>query len=909
LAVYRFQSKVISRSKGQSAIACAAYRAGEKLHDERLGEVYDFTRKSDVAHTEILLPEHAPAWMANRQTLWNAVEGGEKRKDSQLARELQLTLPRELTTPQHIQLTREFIQNRFVAAGMVADIAIHVPKASDGELQPHAHVLLTMREIKENGFGLKVRTWNEKCELEMWRAEWCDYQNKHLALNGHDIRVDHRSLKEQGIDLIPQKKIGPTGSFHRMAAYEEHINNTRINGDRLLADPDMVLEILTRQQSTFTHRDIARVVNRYTADGEQFLAVYEKVKVSDVLVQIGKDDKGQERFTTKDMVKLESEMMTNAHSLIEKNEHAIHEVSLEKIAEKHELSNEQNTAFGYLTDKGDLKNVVGYAGTGKSRLLGAAREAWEMSGYRVLGATLSGIAAENLENSSGIESRTLASRLLAWEKGRDLLASNDILVIDEAGMLGTRQLAEVTEEANKRGAKLILVGDPQEQLQAIEAGAAFRGIVQQTSSKVELKEIWRQHEPWQKEATVLFSTRKTPEAIAKYAEHNCVHEYATQAQAKTALIEAWNDVRISQPDKTQVMLAFTRDDVQGLNESARSLRQSLGELETDHIIQTERGDKPFAEGDKIYFLKNDRELGVKNGTLGTILNIENGSLTVQISKDDKEPSKMIQFSTDRYNYFDYGYASTIHKGQGGTFDRSFVLASKYLDRHATNVGMTRHRDGVELFWSKEEFPIYDDMTKSLSRDRSKDLAHDYVGHEFEKASFAMHRGLDTLWDNFWEKYGKEWLDKIQQTIVGLVDGAKEIIEIIKEQAAKTLNTKEPQTDNKISDDAWLNKMRAIRDEAYKNNPKLEKELRSGRYGYSAIQDTEINSNLTSRSTFDKPITEEQRVHYEERYQKIMKDAEIRETKAEADRLTKQSDKSAQKEKSLQKLDKEIEIDF
>src|SRR5262249_16983567 len=151
--------------------------------------------------------------------------------------------------------------------------------------------------------------------------------------------------------------------------------------------------------------------------------------------------------------------------------------------------------------------VIGFAGTGKSRLLGAAREVWEASGYRVLGATLSGIAAENLEGSSGIASRTLASRLLAWEQGRELLTSKDILMIDEAGMIGTRQMAEILDEAGKHGAKIALVGDL-EQLQAIEAGAAFRGVIKETGY-VELTEIWRQKEAWQREATVQFATQKT----------------------------------------------------------------------------------------------------------------------------------------------------------------------------------------------------------------------------------------------------------------------------------------------------------------------------------------------------------------------------------------------------------------
>lgn len=294
MAIYRLHAKVISRSRGQSIVACASYRSGEKMHDERTGEIYDYTKKQDVAFGEIILPEGAPSWMQDREKLWNAVELSEKRKDSQLAREIQLTLPRELSLSQNIELTREFVKNRFVSDGMVADINIHIPKASDGSLQPHAHVLLTMRAITQDGFGLKVRDWNDKNELENWRAAWAEYENRHLALNGYDIRVDHRSFKEQGIDLEPQKKIGIASAFYRGDSLKEHEEIARRNGEKLLEKPEMVFAVLTNQQSTFTHQDIARIVNRHTVDADQFQLVYEKVKASSELVFLGNDDKNRE---------------------------------------------------------------------------------------------------------------------------------------------------------------------------------------------------------------------------------------------------------------------------------------------------------------------------------------------------------------------------------------------------------------------------------------------------------------------------------------------------------------------------------------------------------------------------------------------------------------------------------------
>ena len=198
---------------------------------------------------------------------------------------------------------------------MVADFNIHMDKASDGELQPHAHILLTMREVTANGFGGKVRQWNDKGNLQEWRQQWAEYTNKHLALNGHDIRIDHRTLAEQGIDLEPQKKIGTATAFHRMASYQDHMAIAGRNGEKLLKHPEIVLDVLTHQQSTFTHHDIARIVNRYTLDSDQFQMVHEQVKVSPELVHLGTDDKNRDSFTTKDMLQLESEMVANAVAL------------------------------------------------------------------------------------------------------------------------------------------------------------------------------------------------------------------------------------------------------------------------------------------------------------------------------------------------------------------------------------------------------------------------------------------------------------------------------------------------------------------------------------------------------------------------------------------------------------------
>jgi MobA/MobL family protein len=211
MAQYHFAARIIQRSKGQSAVASAAYRAGERLNDNRLGAEFDFRRHLGVVYSDIMLPPNAPDWMRDREQLWNAVEKAEKRKDSQLARSIDIALPHELSLALNIELLRGFVQEQYVDNGMITDIAIHLPGRNGDIRNVHAHIALTTREITGSGFGPKQRDWNDKQELRDWRKAWADHANRILEREGFDERIDHRSLVDQGIDREPTTHIGPAG--------------------------------------------------------------------------------------------------------------------------------------------------------------------------------------------------------------------------------------------------------------------------------------------------------------------------------------------------------------------------------------------------------------------------------------------------------------------------------------------------------------------------------------------------------------------------------------------------------------------------------------------------------------------------------------------------------------------------
>ncbi|WP_315751874.1 MULTISPECIES: Ti-type conjugative transfer relaxase TraA [unclassified Bradyrhizobium] len=748
MAIYHLHVKVIGRKAGSSAVASAAYRSGSRLRDERLDRSHDFYGKRGVVHSEVMLPENAPQAWSDRERLWNDVEAFEVRKDAQLAREVEFALPREMSEVQGIELARDFARAEFVDRGMIADLNVHWDRAEDGTPKPHAHVMLTMRAVDESGFGQKVRDWNRTEMVERWRERWAEIANERLAELDIDARIDHRSLEVQGIALEPQSQIGAPakrieergieGEGSGADRAEMHREIARSNGAQIIADPSIGLDAITRQQSTFTQRDMAKFAHRHSDGVDQFNAVMSAMRSAPNLVELGKDGRSEDRFTTREMIEAEQRLHRAAALMAERERHATRDADREAALARAEarglvLSGEQAEALAHITDGRDLGIVVGHAGTGKSAMLGVAREAWEAAGYEVRGVALSGIAAENLESGSGIVSRTIASLEHGWQQGRDLLTSRDVLVIDEAGMVGTCQLERVLSHAAEAGAKVVLVGDPQ-QLQAIEAGAAFRSIHERHGG-AEIGEVRRQRKEWQRDATRDLANRRTGNALEAYRSRGMVHEAQTREQARRDLIDRWDLDRQASPDRSRIILTHTNDEVRALNEAARGRMRVAGDLGNEVAVAVERGARNFASGDRLMFLQNERGLGVKNGTLGTIEQISAQSMTVQT--DD---GRSVRFDLKDYNRVDHGYAATIHKAQGMTVDRAHVLVTPGMDAHSSYVALSRHRDGVDLHYGHDDFVGRDRLVRTLSRDRSKDLASDYERAD-PVQSYAERRGI------------------------------------------------------------------------------------------------------------------------------------------------------------------------
>ncbi|WP_421423685.1 Ti-type conjugative transfer relaxase TraA [Agrobacterium rosae] len=785
MAIAHFSASIVSRGRGASVVLSAAYRHCAKMEYEREARTIDYTRKQGLVHEEFLLPADAPKWVramigdrsvaGASEAFWNKVEAFEKRSDAQLARDLTIALPLELTHEQNIALVRDFVEKHILAKGMVADWVYH-----DNPGNPHIHLMTTLRPLTEEGFGSKkvavngedgqpVRTQSGKILYELWagstddfnvlRDGWFERLNHHLALGGIDLKIDGRSYDKQGIDLEPTIHLGVGAKAIERKAREQGVrpelermdlNEERRseNTRRILNNPAIVLDLIMREKSVFDERDVAKVLHRYVDDPAVFQQLMLRIILNPEVLRLQRDtiefatgEKVPARYSTRGMIRLEATMVRQAIWLSNRDGHAVSEAALDATFRRHErLSGEQKTAIERIAGPARIAAVVGRAGAGKTTMMKATREVWELAGYRVVGGALAGKAAEGLEKEAGIQSRTLASWELRWNRGRDVLNEKTVFVMDEAGMVASKQMAGFVDAVVRSGAKIVLVGDP-EQLQPIEAGAAFRAIVDRIGY-AELETIYRQREDWMRKASLDLARGNVERALAAYNSNARITGERLKAEAVESLIADWN--HSYDPAKTALILAHLRRDVRMLNVMAREKLVERGIVGDGHVFKTADGIRQFDAGDQIVFLKNETSLGVKNGMIAHVTEAAPNRIVAVVGEGDQRRQVIVEQRF--YSNLDHGYATTIHKSQGATVDRVKVLASLSLDRHLTYVAMTRHREDLQLYYGTRSFAFNGGLAKVFSRKNAKETTLDYERGKLyrEALRFAESRGLNII---------------------------------------------------------------------------------------------------------------------------------------------------------------------
>ncbi len=552
--------------------------------------------------------------------------------------------------------------------------------------------------------------------------------------------------------------------FGLTAKYIESQSGHRLAG-KPVVEPFFFKDIyaaLTERVAVFRAQDLYQLIAEKlqcsclpAADIQDFS---ESLLVDDELIPIGIDEKHSQLFTTRQMLRVEQELFTIATALFARDELKLTEavvqaaITLQEKGCGYALSQEQWAALMDVCCNGDLGILQGSAGAGKSSAMAVLRHAYQSSGHRVIGATIAKRAADNLQEESGIPSFTVAKLLTDYERKRNHFPTADVLVIDEAGQVGTRQLHKLLHIATENNVKVILVGEDK-QLDAIEHGGCLRYLSRRLNcSRIET--IKRQRESWAREAVMQLRDGESEAALEAFRRRGLLNFCSDAHETKNSIVQAWNQFRLANPDKSNLLLAQKWADVSLLSDQVRRILQTegsvdLNEVEVDCIVSEHRCRYKFAAGDRIKFCKNDYRLQVSNGTFGTIKYVKtnDGRIDFGVDLDD---GRYITFNNLDYTNEDgrlpisLGYALTVYASQGTTIDGDvFVYWTNGMDRANSYVAGSRHKDNCHWFFNNKEL---DSMTtlsgesnygacerirsiaKVMSFDRRKSMAIEYINN-------------------------------------------------------------------------------------------------------------------------------------------------------------------------------------
>lgn len=786
MAISFVHVSVHSRSKGHSAVAAAAYRAGTKLYDERLGKTFDYSKRSDVQFKEILLPEGSDEKFLEREFLWNEAERAETRKNSQVSKDFVLALPKELDLIQQIELTRRFANIHFVDNGIPVDIAIH----DHGDGNPHAHILTTTRRLVRDRFHThKARDLNPVFgrgyvkEEDHWNDKWRDLQNHFFSEKGIDLSVD--------LDhIIPERHHGGHRNKANHYIQEENEIIKEARQEIALNDIENFINILSIEHSVFTKRDIEILLFKTIKDEqyhEFFQVTVERVLSNKNVIFLGENEHGHKSFTTKHQFKQEGRLLKNIEKLDDRKEHT-YQAAIRKYLNKRALNEEQKEAFDYIVNGSDISCIIGRPGVGKSYMLKPIKEFYESQGCRVIGAALGGKVAKQLESETGMNSSTIASLNARIVSGSFKLKENDILVVDEAGMVDFANMTFLVDEVKKARAKLILVGDPN-QLKPIKKGSIFKGISDHVGCFT-MVDIQRQKDAGDRQASIDLASGRIEEGLRHYQRKGALELCRNElgVDASESLMKSWdNEIQSYNDVFDNIILAHANSTVEHLNLEARQKLIYKNMIDSEHYLYKKetKGDKSslqqgnfvivthtdselgliggeqaritaidkdknitivtndgktvevpahlrryikntglkelvLAKNDRVYFKKGDRDIGVKNGDIGTIVSINDDGFAALLDSGE------VIDVPKHYKQLDYAYAMTVHKSQGMSAKNVFVcIDSKWWDRMLSFVAFTRHKEKLMAFANTSNFDDFDDLVDKLSRRTLSDNVIDY----------------------------------------------------------------------------------------------------------------------------------------------------------------------------------------
>jgi len=674
----------------------------------------------------------------------------ERRKDSQVAREIVLALPadRELTTADRIELARSFVEQHFVSKGLAVQLDVHAPHKERGEGEGawaegtggdhtnwHAHLLITTRRVEGDHFAAtKARDLDPEVrragtrtlvtDAEAWGETWRAHQDRYFQEHGIGVRVDATAAH-------PGEHIGPVRMRKVDSPAAVRAEVLRAANEAAAKDPEQVLAALTRNNATFTERELDRYLAKYLdagPDGTPDPATARDIADAkravlghqDVLVLHDRETgEAAGRFTTIGVREQERAALADGAAVAGTRHH-------QGVAARHQeaalagrmLRDDQRAAFEHAMGAGGLKLVEGRAGTGKSFTLAAVRDAHAAAGYRVVGLAPTNAVTQDLKADGFAEAGTVHAALFGIKNGRSPgWDRRTVLVVDEAAMLDSRVTGELLAEARQAGAKVVLAGDDR-QLASIERGGLFTEL-RKAHGAVEITEVTRQRVDWQRQAARDLAEGRFDAAVQAFDRNGAVTWTVDQEAARAALVARWTEDTAADPHASRFVFAYTNVEVDRLNAELRGVRRDRGELGSPDVrLATKHGEAAFAAGDRVQFTDTAKKLGIHNGNAGTITGLDAATGQVRVRLDapaGKEGRTVTWSAADEFDGFRHGYAGTIYKGQGKTLDHTYLLHTHHWRAAASYVALTRQRESAQVFVSTETARDAQQLARQMAR--------------------------------------------------------------------------------------------------------------------------------------------------------------------------------------------------
>ncbi|KJV70148.1 AAA domain protein [Orientia tsutsugamushi str. TA763] len=728
MAIQFARIEFLRRSEGGDSCRKAAYNARTIVKNKQTGIRYNFSRKKDNVYHTVLIPDYVNQDFKNIQTLMNEVERTETRENSKLLKDIVIALPdeKELNLEHRIELTHQIVDAmEWGQNGLGVQINIHEPQTGDKNW--HAHILLTIRRFREDrtGLGDRAVNLNQKCitlsngkkfvirEVEMIHEIVKEIINAFFAKLGLSNRVDD-------ISTVLQKHIRRIRNL-----INEVVNENELRKEahlKIINDADVITDSITHYKSIFTKQDVEKAV-KDIPDLTAREQLVQKVLSSNRILELYHDDgESSKYFTTTEVRNEETRIIRIANKINNRvyyNDIYNLKSDIEGLAN---VSEEQKQALRHiLLSTSGVRVLRGRAGTGKSYVLIKAHELATNRGQKVIGLAPTHKAVSELKSKGYTEVYTVKGFLYNRKK---IFMKGSLIVVDEAGMVGTKAYAELFRVVRNNNCQLILAGD-EKQLASIERGGMFEMLSNIFGSHV-LVNIRRQSENWSREAATKFAESNILSGITLLRQNKCVKFDNTLQDSISKLIYDWSLSKFKLHEK--LVITVRNKDVDILNSSIRSLLKANGTLQGTEYRRSIAGRKEsYMAGDRIVFQKSDKDLQIQNSEFATLTSVSKNKF---IAKTDA--GKKVSFDPGKIQ-FKHGYASTVYKVQGASIKDVYVLHNGVSNISSSYVAMTRYIENLKLYCNKEATKSINSLINQLSRPNDKSASITLkTAHDLEK---------------------------------------------------------------------------------------------------------------------------------------------------------------------------------